>query len=122
MCDLPLTFLGAFGSFYIGITGIVCTGSIFVFHFNQGNIYIYKYVILRANWQETEVEKRMCEALRELFADELKEMEAQGIEQGEIRGIELAKKVFRLYAENLSVPQIAAECRITEEKVKDILA
>lgn len=103
-------------------------------------------VILRANWKETEAEKRMCEALRELFAEELKEMEERGIEQGmergmeqgmergmeqgmkrgmqqgELLGIELAKKVFRLSAGNIPIPQIAVECGITEEKVRNILA
>lgn len=39
-------------------------------------------VILRANWKEVEVEKSMCEALRELFADELRESREEGISQG----------------------------------------
>lgn len=39
-------------------------------------------VILRANREEAEAEKKMCDALRELFADELKESEIRGIEQG----------------------------------------
>lgn len=39
-------------------------------------------VVVRANWKETEAEKAMCEALRELFADELQESEEKGIEQG----------------------------------------
>lgn len=38
-------------------------------------------VILRANWEEVEVEREMCDALRELFADELKESEEKGAER-----------------------------------------
>lgn len=82
-------------------------------------------VVLRANWKETEAERNMCEALRELFAEELRESEEkglrQGLEQGEIRGIELTKKIFQLSIRNFSISQIAAECKITEEKVKEIL-
>lgn len=36
---------------------------------------------MRANWKEVEVEKEMCEALRELFAEELKESREDGISQ-----------------------------------------
>lgn len=34
--------------------------------------------VLRANWNEVEVEKNMCEALKELFADELQESKVEG--------------------------------------------
>lgn len=86
-------------------------------------------VILRANWREAEVEKNMCEALRELFADELRESAEQGLEQGlkqgfeqgEMHGIELARKIFQLSYQNVPIPQIADKCGITEEKVKEIL-
>lgn len=39
-------------------------------------------LIVHANWEKMEEEKRMCEALAELFADELRESEARGIEKG----------------------------------------
>lgn len=82
-------------------------------------------VILRANWKEAEVEKNMCEALRELFADELRESAEQGLkqgfEQGEMHGIELARKIFQLSYQNVPISQIADKCGITEEKVKEIL-
>lgn len=45
-------------------------------------------IIIRANWKETEKEKNMCEALRELFADELQESEEKGIRLGISQGIE----------------------------------
>lgn len=44
-------------------------------------------VIIHANWEEAEVEKKMCEALRELFADELAEMKREGLNQGIQQGI-----------------------------------
>lgn len=67
----------------------------------------------------------MCQALRELFADELKESREEGVsigwKGGENSGIELAKKVFHLMNEKMPVSEIAKECKITEEKVKRIL-
>ena len=35
--------------------------------------------IMRANWQELKEERKMCEALRELFADDLRESREEGI-------------------------------------------
>ena len=35
-------------------------------------------LITRANWEQMEVEKRMCDALKELFAEELKEADSKG--------------------------------------------
>ena len=35
-------------------------------------------LIARANWKQMEVEKKMCDALKELFADELKEADERG--------------------------------------------
>lgn len=52
-------------------------------------------LIVRANWEQVKEEKEMCDALRELFAQELKESEEKGMErglsQGESQGIILAK-------------------------------
>ena len=45
-------------------------------------------VIIRANNEKFEEAKNMCEALRELFKDELKEGYERGIAQGIERGIE----------------------------------
>lgn len=36
-------------------------------------------LIARANWKQMEVKKKMCDALKELFADELKETDEQTI-------------------------------------------
>ena len=92
-----------------------------------------------AAWENTvaqkqmEEEKNMCEALNELFAEELKEADLrgrkegrregrrEGIIQGENSGIKLAKKVFKLTAKGCPVENIAQECGISVEKVKEIL-
>lgn len=42
--------------------------------------------IIRGNLNEMEVDQHMCEALYELFADELKEREERGEVRGEERG------------------------------------
>lgn len=59
----------------------------------------------------------MCDALKELFADEFIEHE----EAGEEKGIELTKKIFKLSSAGMSVKAIADECQVTEEKVLKIL-
>ncbi len=74
-------------------------------------------MIVRANWERMKEEKQMCEALRELFAEELRESE----EHGENRGIELTKRIFKMAEAKISVKEIAAECGISVDRVKAIL-
>ena len=68
-------------------------------------------LIVRANWKKYQEGRKMCEALRELFEDELKEREKQGIgkgiEQGIERGIEQGKAdaVLELLGELGPVPE-----------------
>lgn len=54
-------------------------------------------VILKANWEEAEVERKMCEALRQLFAEDFKKCEQRGmrlgLEQGEKLGLERGEKL-----------------------------
>lgn len=56
-------------------------------------------LIIRANWKEVEVEKAMCDALKELFADELRESREDGMRKGMQRGSEqmllLTQKLLR---------------------------
>lgn len=78
-------------------------------------------VLVRANWERMKEEKEMCEALRELFADELKESEERGIRQGENQGIELTKRIYKLSEKGASLKLIAQECGITEKRVREIL-
>ena len=47
--------------------------------------------------------------------------EEKGIEKGIEEGIELTKKVFKLFQKGNSITDIANICKITEDKVKEIL-
>ncbi len=86
-------------------------------------------LITRANWEQMEEEKKMCDALNELFAEELKEADERGraagmergIEQGMERGLKIAKQVFRLSGSGASETEIAEQCGITVEQVREIL-
>lgn len=90
-------------------------------------------LVTRANWMQMEVEKKMCDALNELFAEELKEADARGrieghrtgvIEgaiAGRADGIKLTKKVFQLSSNGESMESIAEKCNISIEEVRDIL-
>ena len=65
----------------------------------------------------------MCEALNELFAEELREADLRGrkegaqrkggIEQGENQESNLQKEFFKLTAEGCSAENIAQECGIS---------
>ncbi len=47
--------------------------------------------------------------------------EKRGEKRGEKNGIELAKKVFKLQAQGKTEEEIASECRMDVEKVREIL-
>ncbi|HJF93614.1 MAG TPA: 3-isopropylmalate dehydrogenase [Lachnoclostridium phocaeense] len=72
-------------------------------------------LIVRANWDKMKEEKEMCEALRELFADELQESKAQGKEQGE--ETKLISLVCKKIRKNKAVSVIAEELEEPEEKI-----
>ena len=86
-------------------------------------------LITRANWEQMEEEKKMCDALKELFADELKEADARGraegvqygIERGKIEGIRLAKQILSLHEQGNTEDQIAEKCGLSAEQVREIL-
>lgn len=71
----------------------------------------------------------MCDAIRELFAEELEEgMQlglqrgiSQGREQGREQGITIAKMVFRMNAEGKDIDEIARAGGLTREEVQKIL-
>ena len=44
------------------------------------------YAVMRANWEKLKEGSNMCEALKELFADDLRESREQGIIEGRIEG------------------------------------
>lgn len=61
--------------------------------------------IMRANWEEVKEERKMCEALKELFADDLRESELKGRNAGKIEGkIEL---VIKKYGKGYTVEETA---------------
>lgn len=70
-------------------------------------------LIVRANWKQMEEEKKMCEALKELFAEDFKKIE----DRTEQRTI----KIFKLSAAGIPVEAIAKQCGVTVEKVRQIL-
>lgn len=82
-------------------------------------------LITRANWKEMEVERKMCDALKELFAEELKEENEKGMElgmeRGKAEGIRLAKLVFKLSLQGDSAEEIAGKCGVSLEQVQEIL-
>ena len=67
----------------------------------------------------------MCDALKELFAEELKEENERGMERGIERGraesIHLAKLIFKLSAQGSSAEEIAEKCDLPLEQVREIL-
>ena len=73
-------------------------------------------------------EKDMCEALRELMADDLKNAEKQGIELGIEQGIEQGadKHIVELVCKKLikgkTISTIAEELEETESTIKDIVS
>ena len=69
--------------------------------------------IMRANWQELKEERKMCEALRELFADDLRESREEGIMEGrnvgkrEGEASKVIEIVIKKYKKGCSVKETA---------------
>lgn len=74
-------------------------------------------LITRANWKEMEAERRMCDALKELFAEELREENVKG----QTEGIRLAKLIFKLSSQGDTEEEIAGKCGLSPEQVHEIL-
>lgn len=72
-------------------------------------------LIARANWKQMEVEKKMCDALKELFADELKEADERGREQL------LAEQVEKKLQKKKSISEIADELETDEQTIRMII-
>lgn len=72
-------------------------------------------LIARANWKQMEVEKKMCDALKELFADELKEADERGREQL------LAEQVGKKFQKKKSILEIADELETDEQTIRMII-
>ena len=65
--------------------------------------------IMRANWKELKEERKMCEALRELFADDLRESREEGVLEGRNAGKIEGKieQVIKKYQKGCTVDEAA---------------
>lgn len=63
-------------------------------------------LIVRANWEQMEEGRNMCEALRELFADELEKSREIAMEQGLEQGFDLLNRLNQLLAEQNRIGDI----------------
>lgn len=79
-------------------------------------------LIMRANWETCQEVDKMCDALRELFADELEERENKGIEKGLERGkmAKLINQVMRKRERGQSAARIAEDLMEPEEVVQKL--
>ena len=82
-------------------------------YYLKGDPIHMQLLVTRANWKEMEVERNMCDALKELFSDEL--------EEATNHGIILTKQVFKFSADGLQPDEIAEKCGISLEQVNKIL-
>lgn len=65
--------------------------------------------IMRANWKELEEERKMCDALKELFADDLRESELKGKIEGKTEGaaLKIIELVIKKYKKGCTVKETA---------------
>lgn len=79
-------------------------------------------LITRANWEQMEVEKKMCDALNELFAEELKEADSRGLSRGLSEGREqlLAELIAKKLKKGQSISRIAEDLETDEQTVRRI--
>ena len=77
-------------------------------------------LIVRANWEKVKEEKDMCEVLRELFADELRESWEKGNEDGLKAGAEknMIALVCRKLKKSKSTHEISEALEEPEEKIR----
>lgn len=95
---------------------------------NINAILQVSYAANRTIYQKIRREKlAMCEALRDLFQDELKEQyqvgEANGVSKGIRKGIVKGKNeiIQNMYINHFSIAQIALATNMSEKEVKTIL-
>ena len=72
-------------------------------------------LITHANMEQMEVEKKMCDALRELFAEELQEADARGRESL------LLEQISKKLDKGKTITNIAEELELDEQAVLDII-
>lgn len=88
-------------------------------------------VLLKAEKQLEKIKEKgkeainMCEALQGIFDDGveqgIQQGREQGIEQGKELGLSLAKQILRLWRDGKSEEEIAEQCDISLQEVKEIL-
>ena len=79
-------------------------------------------LITRANWKQMEVEKKMCDALKELFAEELKEADSRGRTEGIEQGIEQGKRemILAFLKAGAGIDIIKEASGLNEEQIEAI--
>lgn len=77
---------------------------------------------MRANWKELEAEKKMCDALRELFAEELQDSRAEGKTEGrtEGRAEEKIGLIIKKYKKGCTPEETADMLEETAELIQQI--
>ena len=71
-------------------------------------------LITRANWEQMEVEKKMCDALNELFAEELKEADNKGRTEGR------REMIFAFLKAGADIKMIKEASGLNEEEIESI--
>lgn len=79
-------------------------------------------LITRANWEQMEVEKKMCDALKELFAEELKEADNNGRTEGIQTGIQQGKRemILAFLKAGAEINMIKDATGLNEEQIEEI--
>ena len=79
-------------------------------------------LITRANWEQMEVEKKMCDALKELFAEELKEADSKGRTEGIQTGIQQGKRemILALLKAGVEIEIIKEASGLSEEQIGEM--
>ena len=75
-------------------------------------------LITRANWEQMEVEKKMCDALNELFAEELKEADSRGRTEGLRQG--KREMIFAFLKAGADIKMIKEASGLNEEEIESI--
>ena len=71
-----------------------------------------------ANWEQMEVEKKMCDALNELFAEELKEADSRGRTEGLRQG--KREMIFAFLKAGADIKMIKEASGLNEEEIESI--
>ena len=75
-------------------------------------------LITRANWEQMAVEKKMCDALNELFAEELKEADSRGRTEGLRQG--KREMIFAFLKAGADIKMIKEASGLNEEEIESI--